>query len=86
MSDNSTMFSVKSMCKTLDISSSAYYEWKKDIPFQRNIAWEKDTKLVLKEYKESKRRYGSNKITAVLDQNGVTTSRNRVARIMKQMV
>ncbi|QZE15972.1 IS3 family transposase [Halosquirtibacter laminarini] len=84
VSDNSTMFSVESMCKTLDISSSAYYEWKKDIPSQRKIAWEKDTKLVLKEYNESKRRYGSHKITAVLNQNGVTTSRNRIARIMKR--
>jgi transposase InsO family protein len=72
------------MCKVLDISSSAYYVWKKDIPSKRQIAWEKDTKLVLKEYNQSKKRYGSHKIASVLNRNGKITSRNRVARIMKK--
>ncbi|WP_317170530.1 IS3 family transposase, partial [Flammeovirga aprica] len=84
MKEHSHEFSVESMCEVLEISSSAYYSWRQEKVSKRKIAFERDTKHVLKEYHLSKKRYGSYKITSSLKEKGIQTSRNRVARIMKK--
>ncbi len=72
------------MCRVLSVSKSGYYEWLSRKESPRAIALKKDTEEVLAIYYSSKKRYGSPKIHAELGARGIHTSRNRVARIMKQ--
>ncbi|QZT39143.1 IS3 family transposase [Halosquirtibacter xylanolyticus] len=80
---HSMIFPVEIMCKVLGVSSSSYYEWKSGRISKRKEALQRDTGLILDIYNKSKRRYGSHKIKAQLGRIGVSTSRNRVARIMQ---
>ncbi|WP_156152542.1 IS3 family transposase [Flammeovirga sp. OC4] len=48
------------------------------------MAFERDTKYILKEYHLSKKRDGSRKITSLLKEKGIQTFLNRVAKIMKK--
>lgn len=77
-------FTVEDMCRILSVSKSGYYEWLSRGESPRAIAFKRHTIEVISIYKASKKRYGSHKIHAELGSRGIHTSRNRVARIMKQ--
>jgi len=84
MKDFSSMFPIEKMCKTLKVSRSAYYGWLKRKPNKRDIENEYLTQKIRKIYHESRRTYGSPRITLALRNQGIRVSRNRVARIMKK--
>ena len=71
------------MCKVLKISRSSYYHWYSSGQSQRTKENKLFTELIDKEYKASKKRYGSPKIAAILKSKGYTISEKRVAKIMR---
>ncbi|QZE15956.1 IS3 family transposase [Halosquirtibacter laminarini] len=77
-------FTVEDMCRVMQVSRSGFYDWLSREEAPRSIAIKEDTIRIREIYEQSKYRYGSHKITAELRVQGVVTSRNRVARIMKK--
>jgi putative transposase len=78
------MFPIEKMCKTLKVSRSAYYGWLSRKPSKRDIDNEYLNQKIREIYHDSKRTYGSPRITLALRGQGIRVSRNRVARIMKK--
>lgn len=72
------------MCQVLGVSKGGYYEWRDRPQRQQRIRKEKLTTQIKRIYIESKRRYGSPKITKVLCKDGWNVSQKTVTRIMKE--
>jgi putative transposase len=71
------------MCQVLQVSRSGYYEWM-DRPESSTKKHRKQLgQQISKLFLESRRLYGSPKITALLRREGVRVSQKTVARIMK---
>ena len=80
-------FGVHSLCRILNVNRSAYYHHLFRSPEKTQIELE-DEKLrpIIKDiFDDSKERFGSPKIRAVLDQRGIHVSRARITRLMKDM-
>jgi hypothetical protein len=78
------VFSVEKMCKVMKVSVSGYYYWLKNPIGFRTIKEEKLLADIHKVYNNSKKRYGSPRITSELKELGIQVSRPRVARLMKK--
>ena len=76
-------FPIEKMCKVLKVSRSSYYDWLSRVPSDRAIERQLLTEKIVEIHRCSKGRYGSPKITKELNDQGIRTSRPRVARIMK---
>lgn len=72
------------MCQVFKVSRSGFYSWQKGIVSNRSIENEHLTERILKIYQDSKKRYGSPRITKELKHQGFKISRPRVAKLMKQ--
>ena len=72
------------MCKVFKVSRSGYYNWLRSKPSRRNL----ENQLLLQQIKsihhDSKQRYGSPKITMILNKDVKQASRVRIARIMRK--
>jgi len=77
-------FRVKKMCQVFKVSRSGYYAWLKRPKSNRAIENEKLLKEIKRVYKESRKLYGSIRITKKLNNEGIKCSRNRVYRLMKK--
>ena len=84
MKDHSSIFPIEKMCKTLKVSRSAYYSWKKRKLTPRDIENDLLASKIRKIFFESRRTYGSPRITIALRRLGIRVSKNRVARIMRE--
>ena len=73
------------MCKVLGIAHSEYYYQRNKKKNRYKEANEKLDKEILKEYENSKGRYGSPKIQKALEKRGIRANQKRVARRMKKM-
>jgi len=77
-------YQVKSMCEVLKVSRSGYYSWESRQPSLR----ERDNQELLKQIREvhtqSRRLYGSPRVTAELKKQGVGCGKNRIARLMRE--
>lgn len=72
------------MCQVLGVSTSGYYYWLKH-PIGAKARKEQELLSQIKQvYRKSNGRYGSPRITVELKEQGVVTSRPRVARLMKK--
>jgi transposase InsO family protein len=80
----SVQFAIKECCVALSVSRSGYYRWASNEPSVRAKANAKLVKQIQRLYTEHKGRYGSPRISAVLRQEGVRCSENRVARLMRE--
>jgi len=77
-------FRIGWMAKALDVSTSGYYAWLRRPESSRkreNRRLALEIKVV---HESSKQTYGSPRIHAELTANGISCSRNRVARLMKE--
>ena len=81
--DNKEQFNVRLLCKCLGIHHSVYYYHCKQQTNSYKIANQQLDIKIKKIYDESKGRYGSPKITKILNNNGIKVSQKRVARRMK---
>ena len=74
-------FSVRRMCRVLEVSSSGFYDWLKRTVSQR----ERDNEVLLRQirdiFERSRQRYGSPRIHAELWSAGWRVSRKRVASL-----
>ncbi len=76
-------FRLKSMCRVLRVSRSGYYVWRKRMPSIREKGNERLLGQIREVYSRRRRVYGSPRITAELNEQGIVCGKNRVARVMK---
>lgn len=72
------------LCRVLDISVSAYYAWRKRQPSRRQQEDARLSETIQRVHAESHQRYGSPRIHAELQAQGIRCGRKRVARLMRQ--
>lgn len=72
------------MCEVLGVSKSGYYAWKKRPVSQQRVRKGKLTAKIKRVHLQSRKNYGSPKITKQLNQEGIEVSQKTVTRIMKE--
>ncbi len=83
MDEHRKVYRVGNMCKVLKVSRSGYYVWKDRLPSTR---WRYNAELLQKIQQihiQSRKLYGSPRIAAELNEQGLRCGKNRVARLMK---
>lgn len=77
------IYNIRTLCKTVKLHHSVYYYHKQNKKNSYKKANEELDKKIIEEYEKSRKRYGSPKITRILNKQGIKVSRKRVARRMK---
>ena len=77
-------YKTKSMCELLKVSRSGYYAWSTRQPSRRQKDNEELLEHIQRIHTQSRKLYGSPRITAELHEEGYRCGKNRVARIMKK--
>jgi len=83
MDQHRSSHGVQKMCRVLVVSRSGYYRWKSQPQSKRQKDNEKILMGIRESHKNSRRAYGSPRITEDLQAQGMRCSENRVARLMK---
>ena len=78
-------FPVRKMCYLLSISRSGFDRWLKHKKSKRALETEMFENMIREIFNKSGRRYGSPRITDELHGMGYNVSKNRVAKIMKNI-
>lgn len=76
-------FAISTLCSVLEASRTAYYRYKRGGSYQPTARREEKRLLVERVFGVHKRRYGSRRIVAELQQNGHNIGRRQVRSIMK---
>src|SRR5690625_400258 len=76
-------FSVRRMCKVLEVHHSGYYAWCKKPESSRTIENKRLTQLIKESWEGSDKIYGYRKITHDLRDLGESCGKHRVARLMR---
>ena len=84
MEKHRVVFKVKRMCRVLGASRSGYYAWRIRRPSARQQDNDQLLEYIWDAHKASRSLYGSPRITAELNDQGMRCSKNRVARIMRE--
>jgi putative transposase len=77
-------YSVEKLCRSLGVSRSGFYAWRKRAPSQHHRRDERLRVLVREAHERSRRTYGSPRVHAELAANGERVSRKRVVRLMRE--
>jgi len=79
--------SVRTLCELLQVSSSGFYDWRerRQNPSPRTLANQKLEPVIKQIFKDSRRTYGSPRLTEELRRQGQSCGRNRIARLMRQL-
>jgi len=82
--DHRQQFRVREQCKALDVSSSGFYAWRerRETPGKRQQADRVMGERISTLFAHSRQTYGSPRIHASLQSQGVACARKRVARLM----
>ena len=75
MKDHSSLFAIEKMCKVLNVSRSGYYSWLKNKPSKREVENKEILHQIRQIHNESRKTYGSPRITAELRSRDITVSR-----------
>lgn len=81
----SQRFSISMLCAVLGVSRSGYYAWQKRKPSAREQANQELIEQIQSLFSWSRSTYGYRRIHASLVDQGIVCSRNRVARLMRQL-
>lgn len=84
MAQQEGAYPVKLMCRTLGVSESGYYAWKRRPLSQRAQADEDLVHRIRQAHQASHQIYGSRRIQAELAEQGVACSRKRIVRLMQR--
>lgn len=84
MAAHQNEFRIGRMCRLLGVRRSGYYAWRSRPTSQRAQANEVLLEKIQAEYQTSRATYGSPRIYAALQRQGIRCSRKRVARLMRQ--
>jgi transposase InsO family protein len=76
-------YKVSTMCRVLKVSRSGYYAWRDRLPSIRHRDNAELLQRIRQIHVQSRSLYGSPRITAELNEQGVMCGRHRVARLMK---
>ncbi len=82
--DHQHEFSVRCMCRVLNVSTSGFYAWRQRRQSARKMANDKLLPQIKKIHEESRRTYGSPRIHMLLAEQGVSCGIHRVARLMRK--
>jgi len=77
-------YAVSVLCETLGVSLSGYYAWRKRPRCEHRRADEVLSEQIQAIYHACRQVYGSPRIHAELQAQGITSSRKRVARLMRE--
>lgn len=83
MKANQAEFPVATMCRVLEVSTSGYYAWLKRRPSKRTMQDVWLTERIETVHEGSRKTYGSPRIQADIQAQGIPVGRKRVARLMK---
>jgi len=83
MDQHRSTHGVQKMCRVIGALRSGYYRWKMQPQSKRQKENEKILVEIKEAHKNSRRTYGSPRITDELQSHGTTCSKKRVARLMK---
>jgi len=72
------------MCRVLGVSRSGYYAWRKRPPSKRDRKDAMLTKRIIQIHDKSRGTYGSPRVHAALQAEGIHVGKKRVARLMKE--
>jgi putative transposase len=78
------MFSIRAMCRVLEVSPSGYYAWRSRMSSVRTRENESLRGRIAAIHEQSRRTYGSPRIHAELKQEGTRVGRKRIARLMRE--
>jgi len=73
------------LCETLEVSVSGYYAWKKRPMSQHQQEDHQLAERIQMAYTANRKVYGSPRLHAELKEQGISCSRRRVARLMREM-
>jgi putative transposase len=76
---------VEKMCKVLEVSRSGYYKWRLAVPSQQELQKFKVMERIKFHFYDSEKRYGSPKITHLLQLEGFTTVERTVTNYMQEL-
>lgn len=71
------------MCKVMEVSSSGYYKWTKKEPSNQELRRTMLSKEIKKVHEQSRRTYGSPRITKELHSKNIHVSQPLVAKLMR---
>lgn len=83
MDQHRSWHGVQRMCRVIGAARSGYYRWKRQPQSKRHKDNEKILMEIKESHKNSRRAYGSPRITKDLQTRGTKCSENRIARLMK---
>jgi putative transposase len=83
VSANQAIFSIRAMCRVLEVSASGYYAWRRRMMSVRAREDEKLQQRIRTIHLLSRQTYGAPRIHAELQEQGTRIGRKRVARLMK---
>ena len=76
---------VKPACELLEVSRAAFYQWVRHDPSKRDLDDRELGERIKKIHERSRGTYGAPRIHAELRRQGISTSRKRVARLMREL-
>ena len=71
------------MCQLLEVSRSSYYEWLYAEPSKRDLENKKLNEHIKMIFDQSRHTYGTRRIKKALSKLGISTSRDRIKRLMQ---
>jgi putative transposase len=77
------IFSLSSVCETLDVSRAGFYAWRSEIESARQRRDRELTRLVADTFWKHRRRYGARRIAIELAAQGQRCGVDRVAKLLK---
>jgi transposase InsO family protein len=77
------IFSLSSVCETLDVSRAGYYAWQSELETARQRRDRELTRLVADTFWKHRRRYGARRIAVELAAQGQRCGVDRVAKLLK---
>ena len=83
MSANQAIFSIRAMCRVLEVSASGYYAWRQRMMSTRAREDEQLQQRIRTIHLQSRYTYGAPRIHAELRDEGTQIGRKRVARLMR---
>src|SRR5271170_3561228 len=81
--DQSMNYSVALLCKTLEISRSAYYDFRAGHTFQPSPDRRQLSAKVKEVFEANRRRYGSRRVMITLQRKGIAIGRYQVSSLMR---
>jgi len=84
VSAHQAMFSIRAMCRVLEVSASGYYAWRRRMISVRRRENDNLKRRIRAIHDRSRQTYGAPRIHAELKEEGTPIGRKRVARLMKE--